>query len=187
MVVVNKDGWVGIGTTTPTNPLHVASGSSNVVVASNGFVGIGTTMPQAALHVAGDINVTGGISCSRFGVVELANGVAGTSVTNGTGWSISTPVTISGTTLIFISAACYVNTPGSIETFTLEYSTDGSTWTSIGTIKNQYGTSSVHQQLSRTIVWSPVSSINVTSWRVRCSAIVNANDFLYLSLLKLPF
>lgn len=54
--VVTSAGYVGIGTATPVNPLHVV-GNANVT----GNVGIGTTSPSAKLDVRGTALVSGNV------------------------------------------------------------------------------------------------------------------------------
>jgi hypothetical protein len=56
-VVVDSQGYMGVGTTVPAQPFHLVTGNSNVVIDSRGNVGIGTITPQFPLQVQGSILV----------------------------------------------------------------------------------------------------------------------------------
>src|SRR3989338_1596403 len=81
-----SNGYVGIGTMSPTYTLHVignASISDNLTVDSNTLyvdsvnnrVAIGATSPNVTFHVSGNANVTGTLSTGSF---EIQNAGAGT-------------------------------------------------------------------------------------------------------------
>lgn len=77
---VTTSGLFGIGTTSPTDKLHVNSasgtnpfraqvaGSTKFLVHSNGNVGIGTISPSYKLHVAGNASISGGLYVGSGGI-----------------------------------------------------------------------------------------------------------------------
>jgi hypothetical protein len=80
------NGYLGLGTTTPANPLDVR-GSADFM----GSVGIGTTNPAASLDVAGDINSNGKSVPVADGKVTILRGIVrgdGTAY-SGTGWTVT--------------------------------------------------------------------------------------------------
>ncbi|MEH2241459.1 tail fiber domain-containing protein [Nostoc sp.] len=56
-ITLKRNGYVGIGTNSPSAKLHVSGGDAIVI----GKVGIGTTTPAAKLHVNGNIRLSGQI------------------------------------------------------------------------------------------------------------------------------
>ncbi|MBI2018939.1 MerR family DNA-binding transcriptional regulator [Candidatus Daviesbacteria bacterium] len=81
-------GNVGIGTTSPTAPLHVWGNGTNSAFFLNGNVGIGATSPAYTLDVWGDTRVTGSIivgscaGCTGGTTISIADGSAGTPALN---------------------------------------------------------------------------------------------------------
>jgi hypothetical protein len=65
-------GNVGLGTTNPTSPFQVGTGSSVVVIDSLGDVGIGTTVATSKLHVIGNTLLTG-VSTVYTGIITNLN------------------------------------------------------------------------------------------------------------------
>jgi hypothetical protein len=59
--VVIESGWLGVGTTAPSGPLHVVAGGDDAlfVDAQTGFVGVGVSTPQARLQIDGPLQFTG--------------------------------------------------------------------------------------------------------------------------------
>jgi len=67
--VISEDGYIGIGTNKPIQPLHVSGtiqGDNNLFI--NGCIGINTTATDKKLSVAGDAGITGKLEVKQLRV-----------------------------------------------------------------------------------------------------------------------
>jgi len=87
-IYASGNSWIGIGTSSPQRPLHVA-----LVSYFQAFVGIGTSNPIQPLHVSGTSYFDGNVGIGTSSPIKPLQ-VNGTSYFNGNvGMGISTPVT----------------------------------------------------------------------------------------------
>ena len=148
-----------------------------------GRLGIGTSEPRAALDVRGAINLAGKIESPFFKVFHIFNKQSAVS----TGWSTNYSGTVyAGSTVVVICNASGFVSSGGYATWTLQYSTDGSTYTTLDTFKQYYNTTSDHEEQSRTFVWTPTTDVNFTNWKMTFNGSTDEGDNLDLVLIALP-
>lgn len=153
--------------------------SGSIIVSGN--VGIGTTIPKATLDVRGNIYSPG------FSIHNIAEGLAAASASNGTSWTVTqTEIFYSGKVLVHMSVSGYATVAG-LKTWTLQYSTDsGVSYSSIGTLKKYFSTTSQHESHTGTFTWTP-GNLTVTNFRVTFTDTTDTNDYMYLHMVEYPF
>jgi hypothetical protein len=160
-----------------------------MTITNAGNVGIGTTNPTEPLHVSGNILNTGNIQNNKFRVTQAVTRLTNIYGGNSGETTIANNVGCSGGTLIFYITCGGFATNGGLYSYTFRYKNGQGQTRATMTASFYFNQASVHQVwgITQRFTGIPAANMLISIERSSTNLRMDANDFLTIVMEELPY